>query len=163
MDALISQVRIALRRTYIASSTIEKVSRGIRNQWIEKITICGEDTSGLIWCQLALRIDWARHQLHMTAGRTTITYDERWTDGTSIELDEALSLYDRYIRSKGSALTSRVYVYYISGITPTQRADIQRALGFVTAQPRKWAGEQSGTTMMIPELDEITVDFGMVI
>ncbi|MEU8150168.1 hypothetical protein [Nonomuraea sp. NPDC048901] len=162
MDAVISQVRTALRRTYTPSSTIEKVCRGIQNQWIEKVTICGEDDYGSIWCQLALHIDWTRYQLHMTAGRTTITYDQRWAEGASIELDEALLLYDRYVKSKGGSLRSHVYVYYISGTSHSWRSQVQQALGFVTAQPKTWAGQQSGTKMMIPELDEITVDFSMV-
>lgn len=163
IDGVLSQIRIALRRTYSNPATIEKVVRGVSQQWLEKITICGEDPSGTIWCQLSLHIDWTRYQLHMTAGRTTMTYDQRWTEGAAIELDEALSLYDQYMRSKGAALSSHVYAYCRSSYTTAQVEGVWQALGFVKAQPKRWAGAANGTTMMIPELDEITVDFAMVV
>lgn len=160
IDLLVSQVRIAMRRTGLPAATIQKVVRGVQEKWIEKITICAEDGKGLIWCQLVLHIDWARHELHLVAGRTTVTYDDRWTEGTAIELDEALNLYNQYVRSQGNRLRPHLYVYYLRSVG---RDQANRQLGFTPAAPKKWAGERGGTRMMIPELDEVTVEFEMVV
>ena len=89
-----------------------------------------------------------------------MSYDERWSEGTSIELDEALGLYEGYVSSQRWRLSPHLYVNYRKDV---DRNGANQALGFSPASPKKWAGQKSGTKMMIPELDEVTVEFEMVV
>jgi len=157
IDLLKLQVVIALRRARVDASMVGKIRTGVEKGWIEKIVVYGVDSGGQAWCQLTMKIDWAQHQLHLTAGRLTVSIDDRWTNDTAIELDETLDLFEQYSRAKG--LSSRAYVWYPSRL---DRSSIQKALGFVTATPMVWAGQAQGAAMKIPELDELTVGFDMV-
>lgn len=157
IDLLKMQVTIALRRTRVAKTTISKIQMGMDRRWIEKIIIYGVDGTGKAWCGLTIRIDWARHQLHMAAGRTTVAIDERWEDDTAVELDETLRLFEDFVATRD--LQPLIHVWYPSGLNHSQ---IRQDLGFVTANSVSWAGHHHGVTVGIPEIDEMTIGFDMV-
>ena len=157
IDLLKLQVVIALRRARIDSGTVNKIRNGVEKGWIEKIVVYGIDANDLAWCQLTMTIDWSQHKLHLTAGRISVSIDDRWKNDTAIEVDETLGLFEQYTQAKG--LTSKVFVWYPNHV---ERESVQRALGFVTASPMNWAGQLQGTAMKIPELDELAIGFDMV-
>jgi hypothetical protein len=157
IDLLKLQVVIAMRRARIDPGTVNKIRTGVEKGWIEKIVVYGIDANNLAWCQLTTTIDWSQHKLHLTAGRITVSIDDRWENDTAIEVDETLGLFEQYTRAKG--LTSKAYVWYSNNV---DRKSVQEALGFVTAEPMEWAGKLQGTAMKIPELDELAVGFDMV-
>src|SRR6266404_3530448 len=110
IDLLKLQVVIALRRARVAPATVGKIRKGVENGWLEKIVVYGVDSSDLVWCQLTLSIDWAQHSIHLTAGRVSVSIDDRWANDTAIEVDETLGLFEQFTRAKG--LTSKVHVWY---------------------------------------------------
>jgi hypothetical protein len=159
IDLLTLQVRVALRRAGIEPALVEKIRGAVEKHWIARILIYGKDAQGRASCLLLMEIDWPRHTLHAQAGRTTVEIDHRWTGDTAIELDETLSMFEEFIRVK--RLRPVLEVTYAKSSTATYD-QIQRALGFVDAEPVVWAGYREEVMMKIPELDELSVGFFMV-
>ena len=156
-DLLRLQVTIGLRRAKVEQGTIDKLRTAVARHWVEKIVVYGVDTSERAWCSLTMSIDWGRHELHLAAGRTTVSIDERWGNDTAVELDETLLLFEEFVAAR--KLTPRVHVWYTKG---TDHNAIRTALGFVTAKPMGWAGYARGVVVGIPEIDEMSIGFDMV-
>ena len=156
IDLLIMQVRIALRRTTNTDETTlkEVFERGLHEKLIGEVNICGVDGQEQRHAEIRIMIDWEKHQLHIRAGREEVTIDSRWTEGTSIEIDEAVRLFNEYVRKKNLRTIWRVA--YAPGV------DVSRArkiLGLVPADPVKWMGKKVSLLWRIEELDEMAVEF----
>jgi hypothetical protein len=159
IDLIAMEVRVVLRKAGIQQAVVDRVSKGLRKKWIERVAICGQNAQGLTSCQLGLKIDWSRHNLHMSAGRSTVPISGEWTDGLAIEVQEPLSLYLDCVRARG--LHTRLYLWY----PPTVSRELaNRELGFVTASPPRWAGTpEAAADFRIHELDEVTAEYSMVL
>ncbi len=163
IEALKLQIRIALRRAMrpgsLTQQSLNGIMKGVDKQYIGWLRIYGFDYHGNARCELSLRIDWYRYQLHIGAGRTTIEIDDRWPDQTAIELNETLELFNDFVRNNG--LRTEWHVAYRAGL-PRSAAVINRELGFSAAKPVTWAAGKEGFKHIIPELDEMSVEFWMV-
>jgi hypothetical protein len=159
LDLIAMQVRVVLRKAGIEQAVVDRVSKGLRSKWIERVAICGQNAQGLTSCQLGLRIDWDRHNLHMAAGRSTVPVGTEWTDGLAIEVQEPLSLFLDCVRARG--LHTRLYLWYPPSVS---RSMVNSQLGFVDASPPRWAGKaEAAADFRIHELDEVTAEYSMVL
>lgn len=160
IDLIKIQFRVALRRTTsISQDKLDQLMIGIDNQWIRKLDIYSLNNQKLCRAQLAIEIDWNEYGTHLSRGRGKVSIDEKWTNNTAIELDEAIRLFDSFV--KKYTLTTTWQITYTSKVYADAglQARVRNTLGLTSATPVKWAGSQQGTRMTIPELSEITVGF----
>jgi hypothetical protein len=162
MELLKLQVKIALQRALqpgdLSPSGLKAIMTGLQNEWIEQVRIFGLNRQGYARCELALRIDWRMHRVHINAGRITVEIDSRWTNDTSLELHNYLELFNEFVRNNGLRTEWEVaYGAHLNGDA------VNAALGLVRPAPVRWAGGREGTTNIIPEIDETSVGFWMVI
>ena len=158
MALLKMQIRIALRRaSEISKESLAAIEKGLDNRWISEVHIYGLNRSGLCRAQLSLEIDWAEHNLHLSEGRAKVTIDGSWVDNTAVEVDEAVDLFNKY--AKQNMLSVKVTISYPSHL---DRIYINRQLGFVPAEPIKWAGGVIGNYSKVPELSELKVGVKIV-
>ena len=153
------QIRVALKRTTnISEYTLGLiVDKALENMWITQYIVYGFDKDGLCRAQLTLDIDWDEHTLLIKNGKASVTIDERWTDNTAIEVDEAVNLFKKFTYS--NSLRVEWQVHYSPWVynTPGKKDEVQNALGLVTANPIKWAGPTKSIDMAVPELSELKV------
>jgi hypothetical protein len=153
------QVSIALKRTTtLSQSSLDKILKGVDNQWIDRINVFGMDASNKAWCQLTIRIDWARHRIHIAAGRTTVSIGKGWLDDTALELGDSIKLFQDYVAENGL----RTY-WTINTVSLGNRRDAAfSAMGLKNADPIQWAGPKANVHFNVPELDEMSVDLYLV-
>ncbi len=158
IDLIKTQFRIALRRgARLSSDDIDRLMIGFDNHWIQTIHIYGLDYQNLCRAQSILEVNWNEYQTQMSFGRATVAIDERWTDGASIELDEAVNLFDRFVTNHSlHVIYHAIYTSQVN-LNANLYAYVQQILGHVRANPLQWAGPRQGTIMSIPELPECTV------
>lgn len=155
IDLLKLQVSIALKRTTnLSDISLKRLLKGVQNQWINRIDIYGVDFADEARCQLGILIDWQRYQVHIAAGRTTVSPHKGWPDDLAYELGDSIELFMEYVREH------RLTTTWITGHPPLgeQRAAIFAELGLVDADAPPWAGGKVNVTFNVPELDEMTVD-----
>ena len=146
-------MRITLRRvTSVSSQTLESLEELMAEGYLKSITIYGVDSKNLCRAQLQLKFDWDEYQLQVEAGKATVAIDEKWKDDTAIEVDEAILLFNRFVKSQ--SLTTECQWYYTSS---ANRNELNRKYGFTTASPLKWAGKSQGIEYQIEELPELRV------
>src|SRR5436309_16083043 len=91
VDLLMTQIRVALlRAARISQSSLDRIERGVRKAWISNINIYAFDDSSLCRAQLLMGIDWSIHDAKIAVGKTTVVIDERWSNDTAIEVQEAV-------------------------------------------------------------------------
>ncbi|MDL4818919.1 hypothetical protein [Actinomadura opuntiae] len=146
------QVQRVLARSSQDRDFVRRLLIGVDRRWISEISVYGLDGAGACHVELFIRIDWDRNALHIAAGRDTVQVDAGWQDGVSTEIDLALQKFELVTRELG--LRRVVHSRYAPGV---DRARANRELGFRTANPVQWRSGFYGTTMSIPELDEVTV------
>ena len=154
-----TQIRVALRRTSnINESSLRSIEKGILNKWINRIDIYGFDKKNYCRAQLSLEIDWNEHGLQISKGKVSVTLDESWNDNTSVEIDEAVRIFNRFLNDY--RLSSKWTVTYRPELN---RNNINAQLGFSQANPIKWVqGKNLPHTMSINELPELKVGFKFV-
>jgi len=158
MELLKMQIRIALRRaSEISKKNLAAVEKGLDNQWISEVNIYGLDHSGLCRAQLSLEIDWDEHGVQLSEGRARVTIDESWIDNTAVEIDEAVELFNKYVKINN--LKVKLRFYYRSYLDVDY---INRQLGFVSAEPITWAAPGVSDNREIPELPELKVGIKIV-
>lgn len=150
------QVQRVLTRSTSDQDYIRRLLLGVEKGWIGEISVYGLDRTNACHAELFIKIDWSRNTLHMSAGRDTVHVDAGWKDGVSTEIDLALQKFELVTRELG--LRKVVYSRYTSGVN---RDRANRELGFRTADPIQWRSGFYGTTMSIPELDEVTVGINL--
>jgi hypothetical protein len=160
IDLIKIQFRRALRRTTsISPTTLESLMIGLHpdNKYIKELHIYGLNNQKLCRAQLIITIDWNEYETQLSHGKGTVAIDERWTDSTAIELDEAIILFDSFVRT--NALTTEWRILYTAQVyaNTSLLARVRQTLGLSSTSPVKWAGSPQGTKMSIPELSEITV------
>lgn len=146
------QIGIALRRAGVAESSARNVLQGASEKLIGEVSLYGLDSTKRCWAELFMKIDWRRHELHMTAGRTTVAIDAGWHDDLSVEVEMSERLFKDFCATHG--LNVHLVIRYRPGV---DRDAANRRLGFVRAAPVVWRGGAVGTAMSIPELDEFSV------
>ena len=94
------QVRIALRRAVgIGPSSIETIADGVEKKWINTIRIYGVDRKDECHIELLLEIDWDLHDFQLSLGKTKVS-TKGWDNDTAIELDEAIKIFNSYVKDK---------------------------------------------------------------
>ncbi|OCQ95647.1 hypothetical protein BCD67_10540 [Oscillatoriales cyanobacterium USR001] len=160
IEAIKSQVNIALRHTTEISLQLiqESILKRIENKWISKIHVYALDSENLCRAQLSIEIDWDEYNLQISNGKTTvvITEDGRtWIDNTAIELDEAILLFNDYVRDH--SLKTKCYTPYAPGVN---REEVNRILGMVNGEPIRWKDKANQVFQFkIPEIKELRVGF----
>ncbi|MEV4173409.1 hypothetical protein [Nonomuraea sp. NPDC049709] len=150
------QVHRILARCSNDQVHIRNLLRGVERRWISEISIYGLDQFGTCHVELFVKIDWGRHMLHMSAGRDTVQVDAGWQDGVATEIDLALQKFELVTRELG--LRKIVHSRYAYGV---DRDMANRELGMSPANPVQWRSGFYGTTMSIPELDEVTAGINL--
>jgi hypothetical protein len=154
------QVRIMLQRgAVITREGVDSVVKGVENKWIDRVFLYGFDKNNRVNCELVIGIQWSRHEVHMTAGRLKVT-TTGWTNDTSIELQECLTLFNEYVEA--NSLRSECQVSYASHYSELEKSEFNRVLGFVPGTPPIWSAQSDGVTSKIPELDEVSVSLFLV-
>lgn len=134
------QVLMALRRTtYISQEWLNTIEKGVKNKWIEKVSIYALDDRNLCLGELIVSIDWNLYDSLTSTGKVTIDLNSRDFDSydnqpVSIELDEAVKLFREFISEEN--LKTIYQVYYPSHF---KREEIDRKLGFSPFQKVKWS------------------------
>lgn len=152
IELLKTQVHIALRRTTtISPETLANTfDRGLDKHWISKIVIYAVDNQNRCKAQLILEIDWDEYNLQMSRGKITVVVDgNKWKDDTAIELDEVISLFNRYVATY--PLTTKWQVYQAGSLSYESWL---KELGLVKGADIKW---ERGWSSPIPELSELRV------
>jgi hypothetical protein len=88
---------------------------------------------GLATSELRIEIDWVAHNNFMASGLAVIYIDD-WGGEVSIELDEAIIMFNEYIQENGCS--TRWAVRYNRRFSADE---IDDALGFRDASPIQWA------------------------
>lgn len=151
-ELIVVQVDRVLTRQRLPERYVDKILKGIRRRLIAEISIYGLDVHDACYAELFMRIDWARNQFHLAAGRDKVTIDSRWHDNLSIEADKSMELFEAFCHEFSLAVSC--HARYAPGV---DRDVANRELGFVRAEPVRWAGGLVGTAMSVPELDEFAV------
>lgn len=151
------QIDRVLTRSRVSSDYIRRILRGVDNRWIAEISVYAIDGAEACWCELFMRIDWSRNEIHVADGRDAVTIDSRWTDDIAVEVEKALGLFEDYANDHD--LRILVHTRYRSEV---DREAANRTLGFVNAEPVRWAGGMVGSAMTVPELDEFTVGINII-
>lgn len=151
------QIDRVLTRTRVSSDYIRRILMGVDHKWIAEISVYAIDGADACWCELFMQIDWSRNEIHVAAGRDEVTIDSRWTDDIAVEVEKALGLFEEYADEHD--LRILVHTRYRSGV---DREQANRKLGFVNADPVRWAGGMVGSAMTVPELDEFSVGINLV-
>lgn len=152
IDLMRMQIQRVLMRCRVDEESTNKLLLAVTKKWIREISLYGLDGIGNCVGELFISIDWTKNQLHVAAGRNTVTIDERWKNDVSIEVEMALNLFEDLCRAE--RLSTIWHCRYREGVDGLL-ANTQ--LGFESATPVKWRGGYTGTGMSIPELDEFTV------
>lgn len=146
------QVERVLSRSSRDRDFVRRLLLGVDRRWIKEISVYGLDGDGACHVELFIKIDWERNAVHMSAGRDMVQVDAGWDGGVSTEIDLALQKFELVTRELG--LRKVVHSRYAAGV---DRSRANRELGFRNADPVQWRSGFYGTTMSIPELDEVTV------
>ncbi|QXJ23314.1 hypothetical protein AGRA3207_004455 [Actinomadura graeca] len=150
------QINRILARSTRDRDYARRLLLGIERRWISEISVYGLDEAGTCHAELFVKVDWNRNTLHMSAGRDTVQVDAGWEDGIATEVDLALQKFEMVTRELG--LSKVVHSRYVPGV---DRAMANRELGFRSADPVQWRSGFYGTTMSVPELDEVTVGINL--
>jgi hypothetical protein len=152
MDLMKMQIQRILLRCRVDTVATSKLLLGVSKKWIHQISLYGMDTNGQCVGELFVAIDWTKNELHVAAGRNTVTIDQRWQDDIAIEVEMALKLFEELCQAELLSTTWQCrYRANIDGSTANEH------LGFRNATPVTWRGGFTGAGMSIPELDEFTV------
>ncbi|MDJ1172340.1 hypothetical protein PMG71_23195 [Roseofilum sp. BLCC_M154] len=134
------QVLMALRRiTYISHKCLKTIEKGVKNKWIEKVSIYALDDKNLCVGELSVSVDWNLYDSLMSTGKFTIALDPRHFDKydnqpVSIELDEAVKLFREFIGEENLKT-----IYQVSYPSHFKSEEINRKLGFSPFQKVKWS------------------------
>jgi hypothetical protein len=153
MDLLEQQVRVALRRANVPKSSLDIAVAGVRKKYIVSLQIYAVTSTGKAVGELEIKIDWQRHQFHISTSGDTVKIDSRWKNDTAIEIDEALNVFEGFLERSGITSVVR-YVYYPGADVKA----IGRELGTTPSTPMPWAGPVTdGSPFKLSLLDEASV------
>jgi len=163
MDLLKTQVRMALRRALrpedLTDDSLAGIMSGIEKTWIEWVHVYGFDAGGQARSQLTMHIDWSKYQVHIRAGQNMVQIDHRWSGDTAIEVQEIMQLFNEFALS--NRLRTEWQIAYRADLG-SRNDELNKLLGFKRADPVRWAGRREGISSLIPELDEMNIDFYIV-
>jgi hypothetical protein len=155
IELLKLQVSIALRRTTtLSGSALDRLLKGVQNQWINRINVYGLDADKKARCQLVIQIDWQRYRVHIAAGRTTVSTGKGWPSDLAFEIGDSIQLFQDYVRENSLST-------YWTANQPdlgTKRDQVLKEMGLKDADPITWAGSKESVHFNVPELDELGVE-----
>lgn len=146
-----TQVRIAIRRTTDISPEVLKntFDKGIDYHWIKSITIYGIDSEKYCRAQLTLEIDWNEYDVQLARGKATVAIDGRWEQDTAIELDEVITLFNKYV-TEYSLITRTQFMYVDEVDSDMANQELEAVVPELIQWERGWSSK-------IPELPELRV------
>jgi hypothetical protein len=154
---LLVQVRNMLSRTTdIGECTLEKIDRGIRNQWIETIGVYGFDGRDRCHVGLELEIDWDAYSVQVALlGETVSVKKIVLTEENLVpEVRNVVKVFTQAVIE--ARLRTKWIVYYPKDLDGER---INRELGFKRPSPLTWAGKIRQQTFEVEEFPELTVTF----
>jgi hypothetical protein len=162
MGAIVMEIRMALRRTTdISNQWLSAIVKGVKNQWIEKISIYALDDQKLCLGELIVSIDWNLYDSLMSTGKVTIALDPKHfgkyeNQPVSIELDEAVILFREFITDHN--LKTIYQVSYPSNFNSEKIKEVRKELGFVPAEKVKWSeGQSTSKKLGVEKLPELHI------
>jgi hypothetical protein len=156
LELIKMQVRIALRRTLnISESELSKVEKWLDARCIQQIIIYAKDDYNLCRAKLEMEIDWDEYNFQLSRGRAKVTIDDKWIEGTAVEVDEIIRMFNKFV-SSNSLATSWGFTLNPKW-TDTSDNRQKLGIGLGSAPPEKWKGQ--GRSYAIPELSELRVGF----
>jgi len=151
------QVRNQLcRTTDIGESTLEKIDVGIRNQWIETISVYGLDARNRCHAELELEIDWLNYSVQVALQGETVSVKKTIfaEDNLAPEVSNCIRVFNQAVIEE--CLST---IWAVSYPKELDRAYINRKLGFSPCPSPTWAGKIRKKTFPVEELPELTVTF----
>lgn len=153
------QLSAALRRTTnISKNKLQVMMLGVEKKLIRSFSIYAFDSNELCRAELILEVDWNEYDLQMSIGNVTVAIDEdKWADQTSIEVDEAISAFQDFVKQEKlrtewrSSMTREVYA------DDAKYQVALKELGLVKGKSVKWAGTKQGAELRVDELPELRV------
>ena len=137
----------------INEDTLTRVfDQGLEKKYIKQIDIYGLEKSGLCRAQLKIKIDWQKHQIHISEGRHMVKIPEKWLDNGAIEVDEMTKLFREFVESENLETTWQ--------FTFSNDVDIEKArkeLGTSPATAPSWKGRIVGQSFEVSGADEMKI------
>jgi hypothetical protein len=149
------QVRNLLSRTTdISQSTLEKIDKGLRNQWIETIVVYGLDDKNRCHIGLELTINWMTCGMHVYVSGDKVIIDRTvyTADDLAPEVMNAIEVFNQAVMAED--LRTKWRVIYAENLDGER---INQELGFVRPAPLSWVGKISKQSFRVKELPELTV------
>jgi hypothetical protein len=151
------QVRNLLSRTTdISQNTLEKIDKGLRNQWLQTIGVYGLDSKGRCHVGLKLTIDWETYSVQVLVWGETVSVNKTVfaEDNLAPEVGNCIRVFTQAVIEE--CLRTEWRVGYPKC---ADEARIDRELGLKTAPPLTWAGKIRKQVFSVAELPELTVTF----
>jgi hypothetical protein len=150
------QVRNLLSRTTdIGESTLEKMDKGLSNQWLQTIGVYGLDGNKCCHVGLELTIDWEAYSLLVSVWGNSIPVKKTvFRDNLAPEVHNAIVVFNQAVIKE--CLRTEWRVVYPKHL---DRERINRELGFAPCSPLRWAGQTREQSFPVAELPELTVTF----
>jgi hypothetical protein len=151
------QVRNLLSRTIVISqNTLEKIDKGLRNRWIETVSVYGLDGQTRCHVGLELTIDWHTYSLQVVLWGETVSVNKTvfTEDNLAPEVQNAIVVFNQAAIEE--RLTTEWRVSYAPGVDVER---IRRELGFGPCPPLTWAGKIKKQAFPVKEFPELTVTF----
>lgn len=148
------QIELMLRRSGIAASIREAAVRGIRNRWIENISLYWLNSANLLVAELSVDVNWSRNRLRLAAGRESDAPYPDWSSDVSADLSGDIASFLASLANKG------FHVLPTIRYSPDVDADAANEdLGFKPAMSTRWTsgGTGTATTFSPRELDEFSI------
>jgi hypothetical protein len=151
------QVRNLLSRTTnISQNSLEKIDKGLRNQWIQTIGVYGLDSKDRCHVGLEITIDWGMYSVQVALWGETVSVKKTVfaEDNLAPEVGNCIKVFTQALIEE--CLRTKWIVYYPKDL---DRERINRELGLVPYQPLTWAGKIRKQVFSVEELPELTVTF----
>jgi hypothetical protein len=151
------QVRNLLSRTTdISQNTLEKIDKGLRNQWLQTIGVYGLDSKGRCHVGLELTIDWVTYSVQVLVWGETLSVNKTVfaEDNLAPEVGNCIRVFNQAVIEE--CLRTEWSVVYPKEL---DRERINRELGFKPCSPLTWAGKIRKQAFSVAEFPELTVTF----
>jgi hypothetical protein len=152
------QIEEALvKATDISIARASQIKEAFERQELETLHIVGYDKAGVVQVELTCEVDWGKHKVFMSMGKTVVVPGRGWEGSTAFELDRALRAFNSIVKEMNLSTTWRVV--YTDRIRNDQilRAAQNQKLGLVTAEPIKWPPGANVHSMVIDGLEEMSI------
>jgi hypothetical protein len=148
------QVRNMLcRTTVIGEDYLEKIDKGLTNQWFRAVKVHGFDATNRCHAGLECVINWLTHSIEVVVWGAEARINETvWAEDCAPELINAVTIFNQ--AANAQCLTTKWRAFCEPGVDVEM---VCRELGLVPAPAITWAGKVSQQASQVAELPELTV------